>query len=126
MKTFKQMFSTPVSLPCRGFWGPGGSLEFSGEALRITTESIEVSLAKPGGNAGPLIQPGDEVDLEVSLPVNYQGASAKCLRTHARVTRVKELSESSRWLHLVFRKASFKDRAEKPVRKQEKTIGWSM
>jgi hypothetical protein len=110
--------SNSATLPCKASWGPEGAFEFSGEALRITEHSIEVFL-HPSGNRGEAApQPGDHVDLEISLPVYYRGMCSRYLRTRARVARMKELTGRRRWLCLVFRKVSFRDRPQNGSRRK--------
>lgn len=109
MKTTRSGFSTDVELPCKVFWGPEASLEFSGTAVSIDSGSMALRTA---GNGNPYPNIGERVELEVLLPVNFKKARAKCLTFRAEVVQVTDVADGSRQLEVNFRKATFKDLAE--------------
>jgi len=71
---------------------------------------------------------GEQVRLELSLPVSEQQAASKYLAVRARVSQVTPLNDGSHEVTFTFRKASFKDRVETALRKPAKseTNGWAM
>ena len=106
-------------------------------AVSIDTHSLV--LAMPARTSAQESLPehpqlGDQVRLELSLPVSEQNARAKYLALNARVAEVAELNDGSRQVKFTFRKASFKDRVEGDEAKEAKPAksakpagkGWRM
>ena len=103
-------------------------------AVSIDTHSLV--LAMPARTAAQESRPehpqlGDQVRLELSLPVTEQSARAKYMALNARVAEVAELNDGSRHVKFTFRKASFKDRVESEEAKPAKSAkpsgkGWRM
>jgi hypothetical protein len=94
-------------------------------ATSIDTGSLVLAL--PAGNR-QCPELGEQVRLELSLPISEEHAAAKCLALRARVSQVTEMGDGSRQLSFTFRKASFKDRVDNALRKPAKSAGngWKM
>jgi hypothetical protein len=108
MRIHEHAFSAKVDLPCRIFCGPGSVLEFAGTALNIGPGSVRLQLGVLVGSWQPII--GEQIRLELSLPVQMEQAKAKYLSVRATVAEVTELPDGTRRLDLRFRKPAFKDR----------------
>ena len=129
MSAESKAFSARVDLPCRVFCGPDAMLELPAVAVSIDTGSVV--LAVRGGHAHSFPMMGERVSLEMLLPVNGGQAKAKCLTVRAKVVRMTEMPDGSRQIGLSFRKASFKDVAERVLGKPRKGVkaavtGWEM
>ena len=126
MSTSARAFSARVQLPCRVFCGPDSVMELTGVATSIDTRSLVLALPGGHGRTHPVL--GEQVRLELSLPVSEQQAASKYLAVRARVSQVTPLNDGSHEVTFTFRKASFKDRVETALRKPAKseTNGWAM
>jgi hypothetical protein len=71
---------------------------------------------------------GEQVRLELSLPVSETHAASKYMAVRARVSQVTAMRDGSHEVFLTFHKASFKDRVDTALRKPAKSItkGWKM
>ena len=107
MRIHDQSFSAQVELPCKIFCGPDSSLELAGTAVNIGPASIRLHLGQLFGSWRPLV--GEQLRLELLMPVNMDQAKAKYLSVRATVADVAEQPDGSRWLELRFRKPIFKD-----------------
>jgi hypothetical protein len=108
MRIHEQAFSAKVELPCRIFCGPDSMLEFPGTAVNIGPGTVRLQLGVLAGPWKPVI--GEQIRLELLLPVKMKLAKAKCLSVRATVADVAEVSEGMRRVELRFRKPAFKDR----------------
>jgi hypothetical protein len=132
MRTHEQAFSAEVELPCKIFCGPDSMLEFSGTAVNISPASVRLQLDAVPGPWQPTV--GEQLRLELLLPVKMEQAKAKYLSVRATVEDVAELPDGTRRLELRFRKPAFKDRpavedaAEEGLEKLAKAaqVKWEM
>jgi hypothetical protein len=83
-----------------------------------------LQLGKHNGPWHPVV--GERVRLELSLPVNFEGAKAKNLSVRARVANVTEMPDGSQQLELHFRKPSFKDSGKIETPAKSAGNGWEM
>jgi len=110
MRIHEQIFSAQVELPCKIYCGPDSLLEFAGTAVNIGSASMRLHLGKLFGSWQPVV--GEQIRLELLMPVNMDQAKAKNLSVRATVADVAEQPDGSRWLELRFRKPIFKDRLD--------------
>jgi hypothetical protein len=110
MRIHEQIFSAQVELPCKIFCGPHSLLEFAGTAVNIGPASIRLHMDKLFGAWQPVV--GEQLRLELVMPVNMDQAKAKYLSVRATVADVDEQPDGTRWLELRFRKPTFKDRMD--------------
>ena len=108
MRIHEQAFSAEVELPCKIFCGPDSMLEFAGTAVNISPASMRLQLGAVPGTWKPTV--GEQLRLELLLPVKMEQAKAKYLSVRATVEEVAELPDGTRRLELRFRKPAFKDR----------------
>lgn len=108
MRIHEQIFSAQVELPCKIFCGPDSLLEFEGTAVNIGPASMRLHLDKLFSSWRPLV--GEQLRLELLMPVNMEQAKAKYMSVRATVADVAEQPDGTRWLELRFRKPIFKDR----------------
>jgi len=71
---------------------------------------MRLHLGKLFGSWQPVV--GEQIRLELLMPVNMDQAKAKNLSVRATVADVAEQPDGSRWLELRFRKPIFKDRMD--------------
>ncbi len=121
MRIQEQVFSASVELPCRLFCGPDGNREYSGVALNIETGRLLLNLGELYGSWMPVV--GEEVRLELSLPVQMEEAGANYLSLRAKVSGADARPDGSLRLELKFRKPSFKQRRAAQV---PAVAGWKM
>jgi len=95
-------------------------------ATSIDTRSLVLALPVSPERAD--LELGEQVRLELYLPVSEQQAASKYLAVRARVSQVTALHDGSREVTFTFRKASFKDRVDTVLRKPSKfsVNGWEM
>src|SRR5437879_4808981 len=108
MRIHEHAFSAEVELPCKIFCGPDSMLEFAGTAVNISPASMRLQLGAVPGTWEPTV--GEQLRLELLLPVKMEQAKAKYLSVRATVEEVAELPDGTRRLELRFRKPAFKDR----------------
>lgn len=100
-------------------------LELSGIAVEIDTGSLVLVVERVEGSAFP--QVGEQVQVELSLPVNSPGATPKCLIFRAQVVRLEQMTGGSWQVALTFRKPRVIDSAANAFKKGAKRAGgWEM
>jgi hypothetical protein len=126
MSTSAKAFSARVDLPCRVFCGPDSIMELTGTATSIDTRTLV--LAMPAAAGRSCLELGEQVRLELSLPISEEQAASKYLAVRARVSQVTPRNDGSHEVTFTFRKASFKDRIDTALRKPAKSVenGWEM
>ena len=124
MRIDEQDFSAKVELPCKIFCGPDSMLEFSGIAVNINIGSLLLQIGAHNGPWHPVV--GEKVQLELSLPVNFELAKAKSLNVRARIANVTDMPDGSQRLELHFRKPSFKDSGKIKTPAKSAGSGWEM
>jgi len=124
MKIGEQAFSANVELPCKVFCGPDAAIEFSGTAVSIDPGNLLLDLGAVHGTKCP--DTGEQVRLELYLPVHSESAKAKSLIVRARVTAVKGMPDGSTRLELKFRKPAFRDRGDRISQAAQVASGWRM
>lgn len=124
MRIDEQAFSAQVELPCKVFCGPDAKVEFSGTAVNIDPGSLMLDLGMLHGPWRPSV--GDQVRLELHLPVHQETANAKSMIVRARVTGVTGRPDGTTRMELKFRKPSFKDRIERLTPQAQVATGWRM
>jgi hypothetical protein len=120
-------FSANVALPCRIFIGTDRSVAYSGIAMNIDTGRLSLNLGSLHGAWQPAV--GEDVWLELPMPVNVESAKAKLLSVRAKVAAMEQQPDGTKHLELTFRKPSFKDRrtdAKGPAVPKAATNGWEM
>ena len=110
MRIQDQIFSAQVELPCKIFCGPDSLLEFAGTAVNIGQASMRLHVGKLIGSWHPVV--GEQLRLELPMPVNMDQAKSKYLSVRATVVEVAEQPDGTHWLDLRFRKPMFKDRTD--------------
>ena len=110
MRIQDAVFAAQVELPCKIFCGPDSLLEVSGTTVEIGPAKMRLHVGELLGSWQPVV--GDQLRLELLMPVNREQAKAKCLSVRATVADVAELPDGTRWLELRFRKPIFKDRVD--------------
>jgi len=120
-------FSANVALPCRIFVGANRSVAYSGIAMSIDTGRLSLNLGTLHGTWQPAV--GEDVWLELPMPVNVESAKAKLLSVRAKVAAIEQKPDGTRHLELTFRKPSFKDRmadSKGPAVPNAAVNGWEM
>ena len=108
-------FTANVALPGRIFVGANGSKKYSGIATNLESGRVSVTLQGSedsdviGDSTG--ISLGEEVWLELELPVQVESAKAKLLSVRAKGSALDSRPDGSVVVDLTFRKPSFKDLA---------------
>ena len=92
--------------------------------MNIDPGSLMLDLGELHGPWRPEV--GEQVRLELYLPVHLETAKAKCLIVRARVTGVTGGPDGTTRLELKFRKPSFRDRIERLPRQAQVVNGWRM
>ena len=100
-------FSANVALPCQIFVGADRSVAYSGIAMSIETGRLSLNLGSLYGAWQPAL--GENVWIELAMPVNVKSAKAKLLSVRAKVAGMEHKLDGTKLLDLTFRKPSFKD-----------------
>jgi hypothetical protein len=111
MRIHQQAFSAHVELPCKIFCGPDSLLEIAGMAMKIGAASMHLELGSELGSWKPVV--GEQLRVELLLPVNWDQAGARNLSVRARVAEIVERPDGTQSLELRFRKPMFKDRGSR-------------
>jgi hypothetical protein len=111
MRIHQQAFSAHVELPCKIFCGPDSLLEIAGMAMKIGAASMHLELGSELGSWKPVV--GEQLRVELLLPVNWDQAGARNLSVRARVAEIVERPDGTQALELRFRKPVFKDRGSR-------------
>src|SRR6185436_12584061 len=114
MRIHQQAFSAHVELPCKIFHGPDSSREVAGTAMKIGTASMQLQVDGEAGYWKPVV--GEELRVELLLPVNIDLAGARNLSVRARVEEILDGPGGRQCLELRFRKPIFKDRGSRKGR----------
>lgn len=110
MRANPREFTSQVELPCTVLCdGADTGQIFAGTAVRI--DPARMVLRVPG-QTRLLPRLGDQVQLDVHLPVSSERAGAKDLSVRARIVEVTESPDGVRTYVLSFRRVQFKDRLE--------------
>lgn len=111
MRIHQQAFSAQVELPCKIFHGPDSSSEVAGTAMKIGTASMQLQVDSEAGYWKPVV--GEQLRVELLLPVNMDHAGARNLSVRARVAEIVDGPGGTQCLELRFRKPIFKDRGSR-------------
>lgn len=125
MRANARAFASQIELPCTVACGDDEGFKLRGTAVRI--DPARMVLRIQGRNrTRPRV--GEEVQLDVHLPVNAQGFVPKDLRLRARILEVTEVRDGVRSFVLSFRRAQFKNRSEPapPAKRKAATGTWEM
>jgi hypothetical protein len=118
-------FSAPVHFACRVTYGSRTGMSFSGTAVRLDSNSVEIEVASDPEAAYPGV--GESVEVEMDLPVTFDGMGGKCLVARGRVTKASETNNGCRQFVMTFRKAMFREPAanakqSRPARGSKRTL----
>ncbi len=119
------VFWTKVNLPCKVICeritpqasqanAEAGSnvevVEFLGTAMDMDPGSLSLNVGKVHGDW--VWEVGQQVRLEMELPVHVDVAKPKAMIVRARIARIQEMPDGTTQLEFRFRKPSFRDRRE--------------